>query len=130
MTVARRWAMMKAVRPRSRLFSAVWMRASLGVSSELVASSRTTSTGSSHGARAIPLAELVTALADDRGVPFGQGPGEVEDQRRPGCGLDAGIVRPGRAVADVVGQAHSEDDGVLRDHADLDAEGAGRKMED
>ena len=45
--------MMKAVRPRSRLASAAWIRASLAVSSELVASSRTTRAGSLQRARAI-----------------------------------------------------------------------------
>ena len=50
--VESRWAMTMAVRPRSSTFSASWMRASVSVSTEDVASSRTSTRGSWARARA------------------------------------------------------------------------------
>ena len=76
----------------------------------------------------LPAGELHAALADERRVALGEALDEVVRVGGARGGLDLRVGGPGAPVADVVGDAAAEEDGLLRDHADAAPQAVGRDL--
>ena len=134
--VDNRCAITKLVRSRRNAFIASWIKTSVRVSTELVASSRIRIAGSARNARGdrqqllLPGADVVALFVDHRVVAVGQRVHEAVDVGGARGLEDLLLGRVGIAVRDVLADRAAEEPRVLQHHADLRAQLRARDRRD